>query len=78
MRKISISTPFITLGQLLKYIGIVACVGEIKTLLEEKQVKINGILENRRGRKLYSGDEVVIDNEKIVIFNENQWKRGEK
>lgn len=78
MRKISISTPFITLGQLLKYIGIVSCGGEIKTFLEEKQVKINGILENRRGRKLYSGDEVVIDNEKIVIFNENQWKRGEK
>lgn len=72
MRKISISTPFITLGQLLKYTGIVSCGGEIKAFLEEKQVKINGILEIRRGKKLFSGDEVEIDNEKIVIFNENR------
>lgn len=72
MKKIGISTPFITLGQLLKYMGIVTCGGEIKAFLEQKSVKVNGNLEKRRGKKLFSNDVIEIDGEKIMIFNENE------
>jgi len=58
MRKIDISTEYITLGQLLKLAGCVDTGGEVKRFLRERRVTVNGLPEERRGRKLYPGDAV--------------------
>ncbi len=56
VQNIQISSEFITLGQLLKFAGVIGSGGEAKDYLEEVTLKVNGELEGRRGRKLYAGD----------------------
>lgn len=55
-----IDRPFITVGQLLKEEGIIPTGGAVKWFLKEHQVKINGELDDRRGKKLYPGDKIEI------------------
>ena len=59
-KKVAISSAFITLGQLLKEEGIIPTGGAAKWFLREHEVKVNGELEDRRGRKLRAGDQVEI------------------
>ncbi len=53
--------PFIKLDQFLKLQQIAATGGQAKMLIQEGLVEVNGQMELRRGRKLYSGDTVTID-----------------
>lgn len=53
-----ITTEYITLQQFLKFAGIAQTGGEAKILVKESEIFVNGEAENRRGRKLYPGDEV--------------------
>lgn len=55
-----ISSEFITLGQMLKETGIIDTGGMAKWFLSEHEVYLNNELENRRGKKLYSGDIITI------------------
>lgn len=59
--EIAITTEFITLGQFLKFADIIAWGGETKAYLATHEVKVNGENDNRRGRKLRKGDEVVLE-----------------
>lgn len=56
MQTITIHTPTLTLGQLLKEAGIVGTGGAAKWYLAENKVVINGEEDDRRGRKLVAGD----------------------
>lgn len=67
MKEIKIRTEYITLGQLIKYLGIVSTGGEIKLFLLENPVFVNEMQENRRGKKLYPGDLIEILSKKYVI-----------
>ncbi|KHE71716.1 S4 domain-containing protein YaaA [Halobacillus sp. BBL2006] len=58
---IEISTEYIPLGQFLKLANVVESGGMVKIFLSEFDVYVNGELENRRGRKLYLGDTVEIE-----------------
>lgn len=58
---------FITLGVLLKLAGIIDTGGQAKWFLNENAVLVNGEEENRRGRKLYHGDEILVKNQSFVI-----------
>ena len=58
---------FITLGVLLKITGIIDTGGQAKFYLSENTVLVNGQEENRRGRKLYHDDEVVVENQSFLI-----------
>lgn len=58
--KFNITSDFITLGQLLKHFNIIQTGGEAKGFLSTNSVLVNGIKDDRRGRKLYPGDEVKI------------------
>ena len=69
MKEVKIYTEHITLGQLIKFLGIVSTGGEIKNFLAENQVFVNKIAENRRGKKLFDGDVVEILNKKYVIIS---------
>lgn len=59
--EIAISTEYIQLGQFLKLANVLETGGMVKVFLADYEVFVNGELENRRGRKLYPGDEVVIE-----------------
>ncbi|TWI59591.1 S4 domain protein YaaA [Halalkalibacter nanhaiisediminis] len=56
MKQIVISTAYITLGQVLKEVGIIDTGGMAKWYLAEHTVYVNGEDENRRGKKLVAGD----------------------
>ncbi len=58
---------FITLGVLLKLAGIIDTGGQAKWFLNENAVLVNGEKENRRGRKLYHGDEILVKNQSFII-----------
>ena len=59
--------PFITLGILLKITGVIDTGGQAKFFLSENTVLVNGEKENRRGRKLYHGDIVQVQNQTFII-----------
>ena len=65
--KIELNKEYITLGQLLKIADFVSSGGEAKIALLELEITVNGELENRRGKKLYSGDVIVIDGNRIEL-----------
>ena len=58
---------FITLNVLLKLTNIISTGGQAKWYLQENEVLVNGILENRRGRKLYPGDVIEVEGQTFII-----------
>ncbi|MBF0780919.1 MULTISPECIES: S4 domain-containing protein YaaA [unclassified Granulicatella] len=62
MKKIiNISENFITLGQLLKHADIISSGGMAKWYLSEHVVYVDGELEQRRGKKVYHGSIVELE-----------------
>lgn len=60
MQTITINTPYITLGQFLKDVGVIDSGGAAKWYLAENSVTINDEEDNRRGRKLVAFDTVIL------------------
>ena len=60
MKTLKIDTEFITLGQFLKAADIISTGGMAKWFLSENEILINGEIDQRRGRKLRSGDKIEI------------------
>jgi len=58
---------YITLGVLLKIAGIIDTGGQAKFFLSENVVLVNGEEDNRRGRKLYRGDEIRVLDKTFLI-----------
>ena len=69
MKQLTISTEFVTLGQFLKLANLIQTGGEAKMYLQEHEVRINGEVDNRRGRKLYGGMIVEVENQSFKIVN---------
>lgn len=67
MEIIRLRDEFIKLGQALKAAGLVESGVEAKEYIIQGLVVVNGEVETRRGRKLYDGDEVEFDGDKISI-----------
>ena len=67
MRDVAISGAMIRLGQLLKLAGVVDSGGELKALLAETDVLVNGELEDRRGRQLHDGDVVTVAGDEFRV-----------
>ena len=67
MSEILINTEFITLGQLLKISDWISSGGQAKTAVKTLKIFVNEESENRRGRKLYSGDKIKIENKEYLI-----------
>ena len=65
--EISIYSDYITLGQFLKLADIIQTGGEAKIFLAEHEVKIDGEIDNRRGRKLRGGEIIEILGQKYEI-----------
>ncbi len=67
MVSISIHTETIRLSQFLKLAGVVGDGAEAKLRIASEEVRVNGDVENRRGRKLRSGDRVEFGGETYQI-----------
>ena len=63
----TLKTEFITLGQILKLSRVVSTGGEVKAYLASNKVLVNQSEENRRGRKLYKGDVIELEGDKILL-----------
>lgn len=61
------NTAVIKLDQFIKWVGAAQTGGEAKLLIQDGQVRVNGQLELRRGRKLVNGDRVVVVGEVYVV-----------
>jgi ribosome-associated protein len=72
MDLIFIKTDYITLGQFLKYLGIIGSGSEAKNFLQNNDVFVNNIEEKRRGKKLYPQDLVKIFNKTYEISNQDE------
>ena len=55
------------LDQFLKWHNIVSSGGEAKSLIKSGYVKVNGKIENRRGRKLFKGDKVMFLKNELIF-----------
>ncbi|AWB42783.1 S4 domain-containing protein YaaA [Paenibacillus sp. CAA11] len=61
MKTVTIHSEYIKLDQFLKLADCVPTGGMAKALLQDNMVKVNGEPEDRRGRKLYPGDTVEVE-----------------
>jgi ribosome-associated protein len=68
MIDVEIRDDFIKLGQALKLANLVGSGAEAKIIINEGLVRVNNETDNRRGRKLYSGDIVYYDGNEIRII----------
>ena len=67
MEEIRIRDEFLKLGQLLKLADLVQDGGEAKYVITDGLVKVNGEMDDRRGRKVYEGDVVSYDGKEIKV-----------
>ena len=65
--KIRADEEYITLNVLLKIADLISTGGMAKIFLQENDVFVNNELENRRGRKLYRGDEVRVNGQAFIV-----------
>ncbi|AFK85580.1 MULTISPECIES: RNA-binding S4 domain-containing protein [Thermoanaerobacterium] len=68
MEEVKISTVYITLDQFLKYVGIAETGGKGKQMILDGLVRVNGNIELKRGKKLYRGDTVSVNDRQFVII----------
>ena len=59
--EIKVDTEYITLGQFLKLADVIQTGGMAKWFLSEHKILINGQQDQRRGRKLYPGDQIQVN-----------------
>lgn len=67
MEVIKLRDEFIKLGQALKAAGLVESGVDAKFVIQDELVKVNGVIETQRGKKLVDGDIVEFDGETIKI-----------
>ena len=64
---VKIHTDYIELQQLLKITDWISTGGEAKIAVKKLKITVNGEKEDRRGKKLYSGDKVVIQGKEYEV-----------
>ncbi len=58
----------IELYKILKYENMVASGGDAKHVIAEGHVKVNGLVETQKRKKIFAGDIVEFENEKIRLI----------
>lgn len=65
---------YITLDALMKAAGLAGTGGEAKVRIQGGEVKVNGEVETRRGRKLRGGEMVECNGTAVRISAETKWR----
>ena len=66
---VKITSEYITLGQFIKFVGIISNGAEAKMYLACNEAYVNDVLDTRRGRKIYPGDVVKVDNKVYKVVS---------
>ncbi|MGO2696186.1 MAG: S4 domain-containing protein YaaA [Bavariicoccus seileri] len=69
---VPIDSEYITLTQLLKQVSVVGTGGAAKWYLQTNAVLLNGEIEQRRGKKLYPGDQVEIIDHGLFLIRKHE------
>ena len=72
MEKITITTEFIKLQDLLKVASLVSTGGEAKIVIQNGEVLVNGEACTQRGRKIRPGDLVIYQGKEISVSYADQ------
>lgn len=67
MKELKLKEDYIKLGQALKAAAFVGSGVEAKIMIQDGLVKVNGVVDTRRGRKLVAGDKVTFDGQELII-----------
>lgn len=67
MEEIVLRDEFIKLGQAIKAAGLVESGVEAKIVIQYGEVKVNGVVETQRGKKLFGGEVVEYNGSSILI-----------
>lgn len=67
MEEIILRDDFIKLGQAIKAAGLVESGVEAKIVIQDCEVKVNGVVETQRGKKLFGGEVVEYNGSSILI-----------
>ena len=67
MEEIILRDDFIKLGQAIKAAGLVESGVEAKIVIQDGGVKVNGVVETQRGKKLFGGEVVEYNGSSILI-----------
>lgn len=67
MSSIKIRDEFIKLGQALKLAGLVESGVEAKEVIQAGEVKVNGEVDTRRGKKLVPGDTFTYKGKTVTV-----------
>ena len=67
MEVLQLRDDFIKLGQALKAAGLVDSGVEAKMAILDGQVKVNGLIQVQRGKKLYDGDVVEFQGSSFTV-----------
>ena len=67
MEEIILRDDFIKLGQAIKAAGLVESGVEDKIVIQDGEVKVNGVVETQRGKKLFGGEVVEYNGSSILI-----------
>lgn len=70
-QELPIRDSMIRLGQALKLGSLVEDGAQARTVIEDGLVKVNGDIEERRGRQLHDGDVVTLNGISVVIRTES-------
>ena len=57
----------IQLDQFMKYVGMVGSGGQAKVVIQGGEVRVNGVVETRRKKKLIPGDKVTFRGQTQVV-----------
>lgn len=66
-KEVEIEGEYITLGQLLKFVRLIDEGGMAKAYLMTHEVLVNDEVDNRRGRKIRPGDEVIAGRTHLLV-----------
>jgi len=68
MREVEITKEPVELYKILKFEGLAATGGEAKAAIANNQVKVNGELETRLRKKIYSGDVIEFAGQQLKML----------
>jgi ribosome-associated protein len=70
MRQVGISREPVELYKILKFAGLVSSGGEAKSVIAAGEVKVNGVIETQKRKKIASGDVIEFSQEIIGLYRE--------
>ena len=68
MKEIKLYTEYIKLDQFLKLVNEAASGGEAKVMILASEVKLNGVVEIQRGKKIRPGETASVENRSYKVI----------